>query len=912
VITNSSTGQIDVFATFGTPRNDQAYNLAYSNYIGAAVSTNLIPFISPRRNDDPVASKRIEVLRLVQADNQAHVRFRFGQAGTSSWFFGIDDFGLYSINTPVISGQPQSQTVDAFTPVTFTVTATGGGTLTYQWEFNGKSINGATNSSYTIQSTSPSDAGLYDVIVSNSDGPTPSGTAQLTIIGVPQFVTQPISQVSYVNSSASFTATVRGGQPVSYQWYHDGAIVSGGAVQTLNLTGLKSSDTGDYTLVVSNVFGTNVSAAAHLTVYSGSITGALVAHLKFEGNLTDSSGNATDGTAVGTPTFEAGVLGQAVHVISSGTPENNPDTNNYVSLGTPAQLKFSTNDFSISLWAKIFAQNDDKPFIANKDWGSGNNLGWVLSTEGGGMKWNLKDDQSGRRDSPTVAPQLKDGNWHNLVVTFIRNSIGAIYVDGQLVNTTSVAPDTGKGVGSADTALPINIGQDGTGHYTDGGGGAAVDMLVDDVGIWTRALTPTEAASIYVQGQQGQDLTTASGAPVILPATVAADPVGQVVSPGENVSFSVTPGGTPPFTYSWLKDGAPVGNATSSNLTLNAVTAADAGLYAAVVNNAGGSATSHVAQLVVFSGSITQSLAAHLKFEGDYKDSSGTGTDGAAVGSPVFQAGIIGQAVHVNSAGTPQDNPSPNNYVTLGTASALKFTTNDFSVSFWAKVTSQNDDKPFISNKDWGSGSNPGWAIATEGDGMKWNFRDDQSARRDSPHVAPQLEDGNWHHIVVSFQRSSAGRTYVDGQLVNTANLAPDNGKPIGSADTTNAVNIGQDGTGLYTDGDSGAAVDMVVDDLGMWSRALTGSEASAIYAAGQAGKDLSQAAIGATPTQPVLTFTVSGGSLHLSWQGSATAKLQTRTELNNGSWADVPGTTGASTATVPITGASAFFRVAQ
>jgi hypothetical protein len=315
--------------------------------------------------------------------------------------------------------------------------------------------------------------------------------------------------------------------------------------------------------------------------------------------------------------------------------------------------------------------------------------------------------------------------------------------------------------------------------------------------------------------------------------------------------------------------------------------------------------------LVVFSGSVTQALVAHLKFDGDYKDASGTGTDGAAVGTPDFQTGILGQAVHVNSAGTPADNPSPNNYVTLGTAK-LKLTTNDFSFSFWTKIASQNDDKPFISNKDWNSGSNPGWAIATEGDGMKWNFKDDLSGRRDSQHAAPQLLDKNWHNVVVSFQRSSAGRIYVDGQLVDTSNLAPDNGKVIGSADTTNAVNIGQDGTGHYTDADSGAAVDMLVDDLGIWSRALTPSEAGAIFAAGQGGKDLSQAVVAATPTQPTLSVALSGGSLHLTWQASPTGRLQKTTSLAPASWADVPGTTGLGTATVPISGASAFFRVAQ
>ena len=315
---------------------------------------------------------------------------------------------------------------------------------------------------------------------------------------------------------------------------------------------------------------------------------------------------------------------------------------------------------------------------------------------------------------------------------------------------------------------------------------------------------------------------------------------------------------------------------------------------------------------MVFTGSITQDLVAHLKFDGDYKDASGSGTDGSAVGSPTFEAGMIGQAVHVTSAGTPAGNPSPNNYVSLGTAAQLQFGTNDFSVSFWAKIASQNDDKPFISNKDWNSGSNPGWAVATEGGGTKWNLRDDQSGRRDSATVGPQLEDGNWHNVVVSFFRGSAGRIYIDGQLLNTASLAPDAGKMVGSVNTTNSLNVGQDGTGLYTDGGSAAAVDMLVDDLGIWHRVVTPQEATAIYVAGQAGKDLSQAQVSTGPTQPTVTVAVSGASLKFTWQGSSTGRLQQTTSLSPANWTDVSGTMGASSATVPIGGSAAFFRIKQ
>jgi hypothetical protein len=71
----------------------------YGAFIGVAPElwSSLGPYLSARVDDDPVESKRIEVFRLCQADRQAKVRFRLAHAGTDSWYFGVDDFGLYSI-----------------------------------------------------------------------------------------------------------------------------------------------------------------------------------------------------------------------------------------------------------------------------------------------------------------------------------------------------------------------------------------------------------------------------------------------------------------------------------------------------------------------------------------------------------------------------------------------------------------------------------------------------------------------------------------------------------------------------------------------------------------------------------------------------------------------------------------------
>jgi Immunoglobulin domain len=86
---------------------------------------------------------------------------------------------------PAITTQPSPQTVTAGQSATFTVSATGTPTPTYQWQKNSANISGATQSSYTIASTTTSDAGSYQVVVSNTAGTVKSNSVSLTVDSAP-------------------------------------------------------------------------------------------------------------------------------------------------------------------------------------------------------------------------------------------------------------------------------------------------------------------------------------------------------------------------------------------------------------------------------------------------------------------------------------------------------------------------------------------------------------------------------------------------------------------------------------------------------------------------------------------------------------------------------------------------------
>ncbi|HEY4248856.1 MAG TPA: immunoglobulin domain-containing protein [Lacunisphaera sp.] len=86
---------------------------------------------------------------------------------------------------PVISTQPQSQTVSPGGSVQFSVTAGGAPAPTYQWYFNGVVINGATTSTLSLPDVRNTDAGDYTAVVTNQLGGVTSNKATLTVSASP-------------------------------------------------------------------------------------------------------------------------------------------------------------------------------------------------------------------------------------------------------------------------------------------------------------------------------------------------------------------------------------------------------------------------------------------------------------------------------------------------------------------------------------------------------------------------------------------------------------------------------------------------------------------------------------------------------------------------------------------------------
>lgn len=170
---------------------------------------------------------------------------------------------------PLITLQPLSQMETVGASVTLTVAATGTVPLSYQWLFNGQTINGATNSTYVLNQIQLSQAGKYTVVVRNKAGSVSSEAATLTVnvpATPPLITTQPANQVVDGEGSAAFTVVATGTEPLSYQWNFNGGILAGATNSSLVRTPVQASQAGSYTVQVKNAAGSVLSTAATLTI----------------------------------------------------------------------------------------------------------------------------------------------------------------------------------------------------------------------------------------------------------------------------------------------------------------------------------------------------------------------------------------------------------------------------------------------------------------------------------------------------------------------------------------------------------------------------------------------------------------------------------------------------------------------
>lgn len=345
----------------------------------------------------------------------------------------------------------------------------------------------------------------------------------------PTFAKQPQSQTVPIGATATFTPLIEGSPTIGQLWYRNGQpiilsvvtntantnppvtpayITNYATAATLSIANATYADAigKTYYCVATNSSGTTTSSVVTLTVTPQpayvNLTNNLVLHLKFDGDLNDSSGKGHHGTAVGSPTIVAGRVGSGAlkYTTEVDTPPHGTTVTaaNYVTLGAFAagsDLSFSNNiNFSVSYWFKTTTNTTtgDLPILgsANNSYGNAG-ITFAPSYNGGGWSWSLGDGAT-YAGVYGAAGSVNNGLWHHLVHTFNRAAgQGLTYLDGNLVSTVGISV-----LDNIDSGNVFNIGQDPSGGYPE-----AATNYVDDLSVWKgRILTASEAYSAYYVG----------------------------------------------------------------------------------------------------------------------------------------------------------------------------------------------------------------------------------------------------------------------------------------------------------------------------------------------------------------------------------------------------------------------------
>ncbi len=455
----------------------------------------------------------------------------------------------------------------------------------------------------------------------------------------PIFVNAPQDTTTLVGDTVTLSPLAGGTTPLYFQWQFSGANISGATKSTLTITNAAPAHTGTYTLVVSN----------HVGVLSGSATldvnYALVTNAGLGGVITKSPSTPNHApnsivtlTAVPDPGFAftgwSGDISGTANPISltmnghksvtatfSGFPTEvivdnvQASFSNTWSSATTAPDKYGTNYRTAALSTTTVRTATFRPNIFTPgsyavyiwyptETARATNAPWTVFYNGGSQLTRVNQNLNG-------------GRW-NLISSgrdFLRGTSG--YVTLRNTNSATVIADAVKFV----YGVPPQIAQQPQNVTVVAGSTASFQVTATGTASlsyqWFRNGTPLPSAtnsnlsiSQTGPGHAGTysaivtnlfGAITSSNAELIVnvPPTISSQPIDQSVLQGEDVTLSVSAGGTVPFSYLWYFNGTALPSETGSSLSLTNVQTNNAGIYFVRVTNVAGAIFSSNATLTV-------------------------------------------------------------------------------------------------------------------------------------------------------------------------------------------------------------------------------------------------------------------------------------------------------------------------
>ncbi len=228
-------------------------------------------------------------------------------------------------------------------------------------------------------------------------------------------------------------------------------------------------------------------SSTHARIDPGSVVGLWLFDEAGGDKVGDSSGNGHDGDKGGSIKWVGGKFGGAL--------EFPGDSSDYVSI--PHEDSLSLTNWTITVWVSV-QQKDWQLIVQKSISGTKNNNNYSLYTKpGGGIDFNFYTE-GGDANLLNGTAIAVDGEWHHVATTY-DGKVMYLYIDGDLDGETAT---------DAEPVLhtdPLVIGGD------DRGAGVQVKGIVDEVALFSKALSEEDVKSIMEDGLKAATAVSPAG-----------------------------------------------------------------------------------------------------------------------------------------------------------------------------------------------------------------------------------------------------------------------------------------------------------------------------------------------------------------------------------------------------------------
>lgn len=666
----------------------------------------------------------------------------------------------------------------------------------------------------------------------------------------PRFTAQPSNTIVSVGNELILSARAEGYNAPQLQWYFDGVAltastqVNGTTSTELSILNISTNRGGSYWCVASNTAGMVTSMVALVTVTQNICTSpsGLVSWWTGDGHALDSAGT-NHGVLSNEVGFVNGKVGQAFCF---------DGTNDLVSIASSDTLNQGTsNGLTIECWVMPSDVESPHPLVEWNDVSKFLPYGvhlWISHNGVSGCLFANIVDSSGTLHTIGTGPGIVATNLYvHVALTYDKSTgVATLYRNGNVVTAQNL------GIFSPQTTYPLYLG------HRPSNGGAYYKGVLDEVSIYSRALSGPEIQSLYQASFLGKCLQ---------PISFIQQPESKNKFELQSIRFTATAVGTAPLIYQWyfngvaLADTGRITGATSNSLTIANLQTNDAGSYWLVASNLTGVITSSVASLLVEPVACTppaSGLVAWWTANGQAFDSANT-NHAILLNGMAFDSGKVGAAFSLDGV---------NDYATNSNPKLTNIANSSYTIEFWARPSAGR-----ATTAESGSGlagiSNQRYAVFPDsgdstiaGSGVSVGTNGVSVFEHGNVYLPSLLVYDtpitNWTHIAVVYQARQP-RLYLNGTLVRIGVTSSRTSYP--------STLLGERGLGYgYYSG--------WLDEVSIYDRPLSAEEIEAIYFVGSLGKCPLPLAFAQQPQsqtrleQQTVTFSASAiGAVPLTYQ---------------------------------------------